>query len=130
MARAVVATATFCVAVLYVAPLVKALMMPTPVTAVPIARLVVPVFSFPRVQEPAKPKAPDIAALIQSLNDPQASKRVTAAAQLGQLGAAAVSAVPALQKAAKDPDVNVRAVAQAALVKIESARKAAGGPRP
>lgn len=80
-------------------------------------------------KEPAKAKTPDIAALIQSLKDPQPAKRITAAAQLGRLGAAAVSAVPALQAAAKDPDVNVRAVAQAALGKIESARKAPGGPR-
>ncbi len=83
----------------------------------------------PKPKAPAEAKAPDIAALIQSLKDPQAGNRVTAAAQLGQLGAAAVSAVPALQEAAKDPDVNVRAVAQAALAKIESARTAPGAPR-
>lgn len=80
-------------------------------------------------REPAKAKAPDVAELIQSLKDPQSTNRVTAAAQLGQLGAAALSAVPALKQATRDPDINVRAVAQAALVKIDSAVRAAGGPR-
>ncbi len=83
----------------------------------------------PRVREPAKVQVPDVGTLIQSLKDPQAAKRVTAAAQLGQLGAGAVSAVPALRQAAEDPDINVRAVAQAALIKIESALKASGGSR-
>lgn len=77
-------------------------------------------------RESTKTPVPDVAALIQSLKDPQGAKRVTAAAQLGQLGAAAASAVPALREAVKDPDVNVRAVAEAALVKIESSLKAAG----
>ncbi len=80
-------------------------------------------------KEPATAKTPDLAALVQLLKDPRADKRVTAAAQIGQLGAAATSAVPALQAAAKDPDVNVRAVAQAALAKIESARKSPGRQR-
>lgn len=80
-------------------------------------------------REPAKPKAPDVASLIQSLKDPQAPNRVTAAAQLGQMGVAAVPAVPALRQATKDPDINVRAVAQAALMKIDYAVKAAGGSR-
>jgi hypothetical protein len=80
-------------------------------------------------REPAKTPVPDVAALIESLKDPQGAKRVTAAAQLGQLGTAAASAMPALKQAAKDPDLNVRAVAQAALVKIESALKAADGSR-
>jgi hypothetical protein len=45
------------------------------------------------------------------------------------LGASAKSAIPALREAAQATDVNLRAVAQAALVKIESALKAADGPR-
>jgi len=58
--------------------------------------------------------------LIQQLQDPDETTRLRAAKELGKLGAAAASAIPALQTATKDADEDVRRVAANSLRTIQA----------
>lgn len=55
---------------------------------------------------------------ISDLGSDSAAKRIKAAHELGNMGATARSAVPALEKMAKDSDRQVSAAAKAALLAI------------
>jgi len=77
-------------------------------------------------QNRPKNTGPLVIAYTKALRDPQPHKRVLAASELGELGAAASSAIPALRDAVKDPDYDVRAAARAALARIDAAVKAPG----
>ena len=60
-----------------------------------------------------------IPALIESLKDPQADVRWSAAIGLGYFGAEAMSALPALEEAQRDRDARVREGAVVAISRIE-----------
>ena len=54
----------------------------------------------------------------QDLADSAPEKRIRAARELGNMGSSAKSALPALQKAAGDPNKDVAAAAKAAIAAI------------
>jgi HEAT repeat protein len=62
-----------------------------------------------------------VAPLVQQLKDKDEFVRLKAAKALGNLGAGAKDAVPALTEALKDPDSDVREVVKQALAKIKKA---------
>jgi len=68
--------------------------------------------------------ADEVAALIKQLEDKDQKQRPQAARRLGELGAVARSAIPALEQAQKDPDALLQFVARSALGKINAALKA------
>lgn len=59
--------------------------------------------------------------LIKELGNPDETQRAQAAKQLGKLGAAAKEAIPALQTAMQDSDVDVRQIASMALLRVRRA---------
>jgi HEAT repeat protein len=67
--------------------------------------------------------ADEVAGLIRALGDEEADVREAAAVALGQYGALAEPAVPALRKAARDPDEQVQREAGRALVTIAEKKK-------
>jgi len=65
----------------------------------------------------------ELAALILQLKDKDETSRLQAAKKLGQLGASAAEAIPALTSALKDPDADVRGVAKKSIESIQIAAK-------
>lgn len=82
------------------------------------------------VHTPSLAAPPEVEALIKNLGDRDESVRLKAAKELGKLKEKAKDAVPALKVAAADPDEDVRAVAQKALVQILGAANPADTPGP
>ncbi len=72
---------------------------------------------------------PEVAKLIKELGDKDATIRLKAARELGQLKGKAKDAIPALTKATSDSDELVRAVAKRALSAIQEAVGAADAPK-
>jgi hypothetical protein len=68
--------------------------------------------------------AEEVAALVKQLGDKEQKQRPQAARRLGELGAVARSAIPALEEAMKDPDPLVQFLARSALGKVTAAVKA------
>jgi hypothetical protein len=71
---------------------------------------------------PARPDDADrVRKQVEKVQDAKASNRLKAVRQLRKLGGAAVPAVPQLLRVAQDPDIQVRAEAEAALGELQAA---------
>jgi HEAT repeat protein len=73
--------------------------------------------------QPHPPMSPEIAALVQQLQHPQADERIDAANQLGEMGVAAT--VPDLIPLLQDADPNVRISASQAFQRMKESASAA-----
>jgi HEAT repeat protein len=75
--------------------------------------------------KPRPPMSPEIAALVQQLQHPQADHRIDAANQLGEMGAAAQATVPDLIPLLRDANPNVRISASQAFQRMRESASAA-----
>lgn len=85
------------------------------------------VLALALTQASAAAPPPEVEALMRQLADKDESIRLKAAKELGKLGAKAKDAIPALEKATKDADEDVRGIAKKSLAAIQ---QAAGGKKP
>lgn len=79
--------------------------------------------------EPVK-VSPEVAQLMKDLDSPNEMVRLKAAKDLGKFGAAAKTAIPALQRLLKDPDEDVRRIAATAIDRIQNVTGPGPGPGP
>jgi HEAT repeat protein len=76
---------------------------------------------FKKSEPPAPRERPELAPLIAGLGDPDWEVRARSARELGELGAAAEAAVPALEEAISDEHGDVCVAASDALSRIRAA---------